>query len=128
MLVGAGASTTVITAERGPAVLSDGPGLLGLRDLTVRWEGTGHADVVSARNGIVQFESCVFTSGAGSAVMAGVRLGGQAQGLVAHCAASGNEDGVVIEGGAQPMLEANVCQRNRKQGIGFAEEAAGTAR
>lgn len=131
-LAGAGRDLTEVVAGAGEYVLCfTGPGRLELRDLTVRWTGDGAApaDVVSIRGGEVCIEHCRFSGAPSTDTVtgAGLELHGAVTGRVVGCELTGNGNGLVVAGGATPVLERLVCRANAQAGIVYDGHSGGLA-
>ncbi len=62
-------------------------------------------------------------------VGSGLRLMGTARGTVSNCVCRNNGlHGIGVSGQAQPVLEGNTCENNKRNGLAYFDSAGGTAR
>ncbi len=132
-LAGEGKDVTELVANQGDAALRyRGSGRFELRDLAVRWAGTGAAvaDVVVIESGEARIERCRFhgASANASSQGSGLELKGDSRGLVRECEARNNGVGIAVSERAWPTVQANVCEQNLAVGIAYLGEATGSAR
>jgi len=131
-LVGAGMDQTEIVSQvEGYVMRFSGDGPFTVKDITFRHQGTAAADVVVVRGGFVTFDRCRFTGAVHleeQSHRAGLRLQGATSGFVRDCVAVENDNtGILVEDRARARLEGNVCTDNEKVGIGYFDNASGTA-
>jgi len=132
-LVGVGMAETEIVSDAGGHVVRfEGEGTFAAEGITFRYDGEEAADVVVATGGEVVFVRCRFTGAVGGAageLRAGLRLQGDAGGLVRECAAVENDNtGILVDDQAWPTLEENVCSDNVGVGVAYVDQAGGVAR
>lgn len=132
-LVGAGMDETEIVSEAEGYVLRfNGGRSFSAEGITFRHEGELEADVVVVQTGEVEFTDCRFTGSVyvvGVAVHAGLRFQGRVSGTVRDCVAEENgSTGILVEKGADPLLEGNLCTNNSSAGIAYYNTGGGQAR
>jgi parallel beta-helix repeat protein len=127
-LIGAGMDQTIVVTTTEYYVISfNGEGSFVLQGLTAQLVGGGKANVVQIKNGDINFSDCRFTgdgnNGPGLLVLA------NAKGTVKNCESINNGmHGFSIQDQAHVILENNKCTNNEEGGIGFFNNAQGTAR
>ncbi len=131
-LVGVGIEETAIVGEVGDYVvrfIGDGP--FTAESVTFLRKGQVVGDVVIVEGGEVAFFGCQFAGGVdeGDRGMGiGLRLEGDTTGIVKDSRVTANASiGIAVRDQAQPRLESNSVVDNWGMGIGYFDEAGGTA-
>lgn len=132
-LIGVGMDQVEIISEaEGYVVRAVTAGVFAAEGITFRHEGKAMADVVLVQGGEVSFVRCRFTGAVyveGRGNKAGLRFLGSSSGLVRECLVmENNNTGILMEQGAHPILDNNVCADNEMIGIGYFDKTGGVAR
>jgi parallel beta-helix repeat protein len=133
-LRGAGMDQTIVVGDDATYVIRfTGPGKFILQGITFRYEGTPWADVVSVKNGDIDFSDCSFTGGVydDDEIKGGdgVITSGNTSGEIADCRSEDNGGcGFDLYEDSKLTLERNTCSNNSQVGIAYLHNSGGLAK
>jgi len=133
-LRGAGMDQTIVVGNDATYVIRfTGPGKFTLQGITLRYEGTPWANVVSVKDGDIDFSDCSFTGGVfdGNEKKGGAGLitRGNTSGEIADCRSEDNGNvGFNLRDDSVLTLERNTCSNNSWVGIVYWQNSGGLAK
>jgi len=133
-LRGAGMDQTIVVGDDATYVIRfTGPGTFTLQGITLRYEGTPWANVVSVKDGDIDFSDCSFTGGIyddnENKGGAGLFTSGNTSGEIADCRSEDNGlHGFNLHDASILTLERNICSNNSQSGIAYWQNSGGLAK
>ena len=133
-LRGAGMDQTIVVGDDATYVIRfTGPGKFTLQGITLRYEGTPWANVVSVQDGDIDFSDCSFTGGVyddnEDKGGAGLFTSGNTTGDIADCRSEDNGlHGFNLRDDSNLTLERNTCSNNSQVGIAYWQNSGGLAK
>ncbi|MCS7168370.1 MAG: protein kinase [Gemmatales bacterium] len=130
---GTDSQTTTIACDAERVVFAyEGGGRFRLVKLTVIHSGNQPANIIEANSGIIELEDCIFRGAVWSEEKKlggnGLWLHGVVRATVRNCRCIGNAvHGIHVSEYAQTVLDSNICEENRGNGISYFDNAGGTA-
>jgi len=133
-LRGAGMDQTIVVGDDATYVIRfTGPGKFTLQGITLRYEGTPWANVVSIKDGDIDFSDCSFTGGVYDDIEnkggAGLFTSGNTSGEIADCRSEDNGlHGFNLHDDSKLTLKRNTCSNNSQSGISYWQNSGGLAK
>jgi parallel beta-helix repeat protein len=131
---GAGPDKTILASSAPDfAIKFTGECQWTLEGLSIEHLGGEPADVLVVDSGMITIRNCRFSGAVWDETNRrggdGIWLTGTARGVVINCVCRNNGlHGIDVNGQAQPILEGNTCEGNKRSGIAYFDSAGGTAR
>lgn len=132
VLQGAGQDKTVIVGESGEWIIFyNGQGLLSIRDLMLRYNGSRIADIVNATAGELRIVRCMIAGATGQSddfIACGVWIHGTARAVITECTIALNTLGISVTEKGIAKVEMTEFTANERVGIYTFDEAQVEAR